>query len=261
VVVTKAIKKAASEQRAGVRGRASRAADRRHSTTVAAAPGEDAAVFPSTRVKPAGAARSKKPSAERPANRTASRLVFEVSEFVVYPAHGVGEIVGVEVEQILGLELEFFVILFSKNKLTLKLPISKATGSGLRKLVGIEIVEEAFEILSGRAEGKRGRWARRAQEYLEKINTGGLIASAEVVRDLYGCQLRPEPRRGEHEIYEAARDRFVREISIVQNSSETEALAAIEARLEKRRGRGRREGTTSGSKVASEEHLEAREIR
>jgi len=218
-------------------------------------------VLPLARAKPAGAARSRKPSAGRPANTTVPRLGFEVSEFVVYPAHGVGEIVGIEVEQILGLELELFVILFSKNKLTLKLPISKASGSGLRKLVRMEIVEQAFGILSGRPAVKRGRWARRAQEYHEKINSGDLIASAEVVRDLYRCQLRHEPRGSIHEIYEAARNRVVREISIVQKSSETEALAAMEVRLEKGRCRGRREGTTSGSKVASEEQLEAREIR
>jgi len=191
---------------------------------------------------------------------TASRPGFEVSEFVVYPAHGVGEIVAIEVERILGLELELFVILFSKNKLTLKLPISKASGSGLRKLVGIEIVEEAFEILSGRARVERGRWARRAHGYQEKINSGDLIASAEVVRDLYRCQLRPEPRRSEHEIYEAARDRVVREISIVRSSSETEIREAIEARLEKGRFRGRREGPASVALAASEERLEAREI-
>ena len=95
-------------------------------------------------------------------------------------------------------------------------------------------------MLTGRARVKRTMWSRRAQEYEAKINSGDLIAVAEVVRDLYRSEAQPEQSYSERQLYEAALDRVVREISSVNKITDTEALKLIEQSLAKspRRAKG-----------------------
>src|SRR5262249_35773149 len=113
------------------------------------------------------------------------KLGFKVNEWIVYPAHGVGRIVAIEEQEIAGITLELFVITFEKDKMTLRVPTGKSASVGMRKLAEDATVKKAIETLKGRARVKRTMWSRRAQEYEAKINSGDLIAIAEVVRDLY----------------------------------------------------------------------------
>ncbi|MCB1410234.1 MAG: CarD family transcriptional regulator, partial [Rhodobacteraceae bacterium] len=110
---------------------------------------------------------------------------FRPNEFVVYPAHGVGQIVSIEEREIAGMQLELFVISFEKDKMTLRVPTDKATAVGMRSLSSPDIVSKALATLKGKARVKRAMWSRRAQEYEQKINSGDLLAIAEVVRDLH----------------------------------------------------------------------------
>ena len=110
---------------------------------------------------------------------------FKANEYIVYPAHGVGRIVGIEEQEIAGMALELFVINFEKEKLTLRVPTGKLASVGMRKLAEEPVVKKAMETLKGRARVKRTMWSRRAQEYVAKINSGDLVSIAEVVRDLY----------------------------------------------------------------------------
>ena len=110
---------------------------------------------------------------------------FRANEYVVYPAHGVGQIVSIEEQEIAGLKLELFVISFEKEKMTLRVPTNKAVTVGMRSLSSPEIVDKALATLKGKARVKRAMWSRRAQEYEQKINSGDLLAIAEVVRDLH----------------------------------------------------------------------------
>ena len=173
-------------------------------------------------------------SAERPDNP----LEFRPSEFVVYPAHGVGQIVSIEEQEIAGARLELFVITFVKDKMTLRVPTSKIASVGMRKLAETPIVKRALETLKGRARIKRTMWSRRAQEYEAKINSGNIVAIAEVVRDLYRSDTQPEQSYSERQLYEAALDRLSREISAVQRITETEAIKEIEGMLAKGPHRG-----------------------
>ena len=110
---------------------------------------------------------------------------FRPDEFVVYPAHGVGKIMSIEEQEIAGFKLELFVIHFEKDKMTLRVPTHKATEIGMRALSAPDVVSRALETLKGKAKVKRAMWSRRAQEYEQKINSGDLMAIAEVVRDLH----------------------------------------------------------------------------
>ncbi len=165
--------------------------------------------------------------------KTQTRQGFKTNEHIVYPAHGVGQIVRIEEQEVAGYKLELFVISFAKDKMTLRVPTSKAASVGMRKLAGPDIVKKALETLKGRARIKRTMWSRRAQEYEAKINSGDLIQIAEVVRDLFRSESQPEQSYSERQLYEAALDRMVRELSAVEDVTETEAAKMIEAQLMK----------------------------
>ena len=110
---------------------------------------------------------------------------FRTNEYIVYPAHGVGRIVSIEVQEIAGASLELFVINFEKDKMTLRVPTGKLETVGMRKLSEDKIVKKALGTLKGKARVKRTMWSRRAQEYEAKINSGDPVSIAEVVRDLH----------------------------------------------------------------------------
>ncbi|HRF08869.1 MAG TPA: CarD family transcriptional regulator [Xanthobacteraceae bacterium] len=167
------------------------------------------------------------------AKKTQTRHGFKTNEHIVYPAHGVGQIVRIEEQEVAGYKLELFVISFSKDKMTLRVPTSKAASVGMRKLASPDIVKKALETLKGRARIKRTMWSRRAQEYEAKINSGDLIQIAEVVRDLFRSESQPEQSYSERQLYEAALDRMVRELSAVEDITETEAAKLVEANLMK----------------------------
>jgi CarD family transcriptional regulator, regulator of rRNA transcription len=172
------------------------------------------------------------------AKKTTQRQGFKTNEFIVYPAHGVGQIMAIEEQEVAGCKLELFVINFVKDKMTLRVPTAKIASVGMRKLAEAPAVRRALEALKGRARIKRTMWSRRAQEYEAKINSGDINAIAEVVRDLFRSEQQPEQSYSERQLYEAALDRLAREIAAVQRITETEAIKEIEAALAKGPRRG-----------------------
>ena len=138
-----------------------------------------------TASKPAAKPVAAAPRVEEPKKVLTQRQGFKTNEFVVYPAHGVGQILAIEEQEIAGARLELFVINFMKDKMTLRVPTAKVANVGMRKLSEPALVKRALETLKGRARVKRTMWSRRAQEYEAKINSGDIVAIAEVVRDLY----------------------------------------------------------------------------
>jgi CarD family transcriptional regulator len=187
--------------------------------------------------------------------KATQRQGFKTNEFIVYPAHGVGQIVAIEEQEIAGAKLELFVITFVKDKMTLRVPTAKIASVGMRKLAEGSLVKRALETLKGRARVKRTMWSRRAQEYEAKINSGDIVAIAEVVRDLYRSETQPEQSYSERQLYEAALDRLSREISAVQRVTETEAIKEIEASLAKgpRRGPAKTEADAEDEAVVEDE--------
>ena len=164
---------------------------------------------------------------------------FKTQEFIVYPAHGVGQITAVEEQVVAGYKLELFVISFIKDKMILKVPLPKVVSVGMRKLAEPPVVKRALDTLTGRARIKRTMWSRRAQEYEAKINSGDLVAIAEVVRDLYRSDAQPEQSYSERQLYEAALDRIARELAVVQKLTDSEALKLIDGQLQKGPRRGK----------------------
>ena len=159
---------------------------------------------------------------------------FRPNEFVVYPAHGVGQILSIEEQEVAGISLELFVISFEKDKMTLRVPTHKATEIGMRALSSPDVISHAMKTLKGKAKVKRAMWSRRAQEYEQKINSGDLIAIAEVVRDLHRTDDQREQSYSERQLYEAALERLTREVAAVSGGDETSAAKQVGDVLESR---------------------------
>ena len=202
--------------------------------TEAPAPAKPAEKAPTEAARPAAASPAAKPKAG------GQKHGFKLNEFIVYPAHGVGQIIGVELQEVAGFSLELFVVSFIKDKMTLKVPTSKVASVGMRKLAETGVVDKALNTLSGRARIKRTMWSRRAQEYEAKINSGDLVTISEVVRDLYRSDTQPEQSYSERQLYEAALDRMAREIAAVRRLIDSEALKLIESFLQKGPRRGQK---------------------
>lgn len=147
-----------------------------------------------------------------------SQKTFKKGEFVVYPSHGVGKITGVLAQEVGTISLEFYQIHFEKEKMTLSVPVSRAQKIGLRPLCTVELIDQALDIIGENAQTSRGiMWSRRAQEYEKKINSGDVLAIAEVIRDLHKNVKNPDRSYSERLIYESAYNRFVVEVCHVKN--------------------------------------------
>ena len=171
--------------------------------------------------------------------KTNQKHGFRTNEYIVYPSHGVGRIMGIEEQTVVGLKLELFVIHFEHEKMTLKVPTAKSEAVGMRKLAAEGIVKKSLETLKGKARVKRTMWSRRAQEYEAKINSGDLVSIAEVVRDLYRAETQPEQSYSERQLFEAALDRMSREIAAIEKLDERGAVQKIVEILSKS-ARGRK---------------------
>ncbi|MDR3030939.1 MAG: CarD family transcriptional regulator [Holosporales bacterium] len=161
----------------------------------------------------------------------AQRKLFEVGSWVVYPAHGVGRLDSIDKFEIEGQTVEFFVISFHKSRLVLKLPVAKALETGLRKIFSKQEMQDALNVLVLKTKKRRLMWSKKAQEYEAKINSGDPIAIAEVVRDLYKEGKEIAQSFSARQIYQNAIERLAREISIVDQIEEEEAVKKVETIL------------------------------
>ena len=158
-------------------------------------------------------------------------LSFQAGETVVYPGHGLGVITGIEEQEVAGFKLDLLVLSLDSGKVTVRIPVTKAKSSGLRKLSDPAVVNQAIEILSGKARAKRGMWNRRAADYQERMGSGQLTAIAEVLRDLNRGPQQEEASYSERQIFENALDFMTKEVAAVRQITETEARKLIEQGL------------------------------
>lgn len=164
----------------------------------------------------------------KPANDV---VEFKNGDPVVYPAHGVGTIEGIETHSIGGIEVMLYSIAFEKDRMRLKIPVQKAQTSGLRKLCSTDRLKDALQTLQGKAKAKRAMWSRRAQEYEAKINSGDPVSIAEVLRDLRRPKDDSEQSYSERQIYQSALERLARELAAIEKVSEDKAAEKLEGVL------------------------------
>jgi CarD family transcriptional regulator len=156
---------------------------------------------------------------------------FKIGEVVVYPKHGVGEIVNIQNMEIANIKTKFYVVKMEQAKLTIRVPLDKQEEVGLRKISSKKIVEEVFDTLKLKPKIRRIMWSRRAQEYDTKIFSGEPLKIAEVVRDLFRKNSQPEQSYSERQMFQIALERLAREVAAVEKSDYFQATEKIETTL------------------------------
>ena len=239
-----AAKKHAAKKPAAKKAPAKKPAARKPAVKKPAAK-KPAAKKPAAKKPAAKKASAKKAPAKKAAlkSRTTARG-FRVNEFIVYPAHGVGQITEIAEQEIANTVIEMYVVNFEKEKLVLRVPLEKAKENGMRKLADKDMMDGTMRTLKGRARIRRTMWSRRAQDYEAKINSGNILAIAEVVRDLYRNETQQEQSYSERQLYEAAIERLAREVAAVEKTTDEEAKDRLEAILHK--------ATSKSAKTSSE---------
>ena len=153
---------------------------------------------------------------------------FKIGEIVVYPKHGVGEIVSMENMEISNIKTKFYIVKMEQAKLVIRVPLDKQEDVGLRKISSKKIIEEVYSVLSLKPKIRRIMWSRRAQEYDTKIFSGDPIKIGEVVRDLFRKNSQPEQSYSERQMFQIALERLAREVAAVEKTDYFQATEKIE---------------------------------
>tara|TARA_S200000501_G_scaffold197933_1_gene186244 strand:- start:129 stop:632 length:504 start_codon:yes stop_codon:yes gene_type:complete len=153
---------------------------------------------------------------------------FKIGEVVVYPKHGVGEIVKIETMEVSSIKTKFYVVKMEQSKLTIRVPLDKQEEVGLRKICSKKIVDEVFDTLKLKPKIRRIMWSRRAQEYDAKIFSGEPLKIAEVVRDLFRKNSQSDQSYSERQMFQVAIERLAREVAAVEKTDYFQSTEKIE---------------------------------
>jgi CarD family transcriptional regulator len=164
---------------------------------------------------------------QKKATTNTKKTTFKAGNYVIYPSHGVGKILKIKEENILGKKLQTIEVFFEKENMKLTIPYQKATKVSLRHLINLDDMEEIFSILQSGTKKQKGMWSRRAQEYENKVNSGDIRLLAEVLRDLTRDISNADRSYSERLIYESALERLSTEYSLIKNISFDEAKEEI----------------------------------
>ena len=159
------------------------------------------------------------------------KIEFKVGETVVYPKHGVGEILKVEIMEIANIKTTFYVVKMEQSKLTIRVPIEKQEEVGLRKISSKKVIEEVYQVLKLKPKIRRIMWSRRAQEYDAKIFSVDPIKISEVVRDLFRKNTQSEQSYSERQMFQVAIERLARELAAVEKTDYFQSTEKIETIL------------------------------
>ena len=159
---------------------------------------------------------------------------YNIGEIVVYPKHGVGEIIKIENMEIASIKTKFYVVKMEQAKLTIRVPIDKQEEVGLRKISSKKIVDEVYNTLKLKPKIRRIMWSRRAQEYETKIFSGEPIKIAEVVRDLFRKNSQADQSYSEIQMFQIAIERLAREVAAVEKTDYFQSTEKIEQILSKK---------------------------
>ena len=159
------------------------------------------------------------------------KIEFKNGEIVVYPKHGVGEIIKIESMEIASIKTVFYVVKMEQSKLTIRVPIEKQEEVGLRKISSKKTIEDVFKTLQLKPKIRRIMWSRRALEYDTKIYSGDPLKISEVVRDLFRKNSQPEQSYSERQMFQIALERLAREVAAVDKTDYFQATEKIENTL------------------------------
>ena len=167
------------------------------------------------------------------AKQESDKKIYKIKDHVIYPKHGVGQIVAVETSVIAEIEMTYYKIQVTKDKLVLTIPVNQQ--GNLRPISSVNQINKAISILKGKPKIRRTMWSRRAQEYDQKINSGEIYQIAEVVRDLNkNTEIPVDQSYSERQLFEKAYDRLLGEVAIGMNISNEDAKKKLDKTLGKK---------------------------
>ena len=173
-----------------------------------------------------------KPEIKKVKKQQTEKRLYKIKDYVVYPKHGVGQILEFKKMNIGGIDIETYVLKFEKDKANGMVPVNKQ--NHLRPLATINQVNKCISILKGKPKIKRSMWSRRAQEYEAKISSGKIYELAEVVRDLNkGDDIMVDQSYSERQLFEKAYERILTEFQIVMNSSPEDSQKKLDKALKR----------------------------
>ncbi len=152
---------------------------------------------------------------------------FNPGDFVVYPTHGVGKVLDITQDEVGGQTLDLIAVSFDKDRMTMRIPMTRMGKTGLRPLASKDMMNTALENLKGKPKVKKTMWSRRSQEYDAKINSGDPCLIAEVVRDLHKPADKGEQSYSERQVFEQAFDRLAHEYAACENIGIDEASSKL----------------------------------
>ncbi len=173
-----------------------------------------------------------KPEIKKVKKQETEKKIFKIKDYVVYPKHGVGQIIETKKINIGGIDVETYILKFEKDKANGMVPVNKQ--SHLRPLATINQINKCVSILKSKPKIKRSMWSRRAQEYEAKISSGKIYELAEVVRDLNkGDDIMVDQSYSERQLFEKAYERLLTEFQIVMGSSLEDAQKKLDKALKR----------------------------
>ena len=189
-----------------------------------------------------------KPEIKKVKKQETEKREYKIKDYVVYPKHGVGQILEFKKINIGGIDVETYVIKFEKDKANGMVPVNKQVH--LRPLATINQVNKCISILKSKPKIKRSMWSRRAQEYEAKISSGKIYELAEVVRDLNkGDDLMVDQSYSERQLFEKAYERILAEFQIILNLSLDDTKKKLDKALKRNLGEQPKPTTTSTKSV------------
>ncbi len=190
-----------------------------------------------------------KPEIKKIKKQSSEKRVYKIKDYVVYPKHGVGQIIEFKKINIGGIDVETYVLKFEKDKANGMIPVNKQ--SHLRPLATINQVNKCVSILKSKPKIKRSMWSRRAQEYEAKISSGKIYELAEVVRDLNkGEDLMIDQSYSERQLFEKAYERLLTEFQIVLGTNLENTQKKLDKALKRNLGKETTIAVTNEAKVA-----------
>ncbi|WP_148465475.1 CarD family transcriptional regulator [Peptoniphilus harei] len=155
--------------------------------------------------------------------------MFNISDKIVYPMHGAGEIVAIEEREILGDVHKYYIMRLPINDLKVMVPVKNAKEIGVRDISDADTMEKVLKALSSEEEVSMPKnWNRRYRYNLDKIKSGDLMEIADVVRSLESLDREKSLSTGERKILNEAKQIIVSEMVLVFEKNVEEVTKLID---------------------------------
>ena len=148
---------------------------------------------------------------------------FKVGDYLVYPMHGVGQIVSVSKQSVLGKSKSYYVMEIESNKMRVMVPVENAGKIGIRSIINRRQVTKVMNLLKKDEVDTEEDWKVRYQNNMNKIKSGDIHSVAEVCRNLYKRARDRELSLMERRLYESAYKLISTEIALSKDLSLEEA--------------------------------------